>query len=142
MRIKVGQIVDTDAEVNLLDLKPLDRIIASAINAYHNTGMYRRRFAENEERKEEQRRKIRESLIDSVLSVISEQMDKNALLKDRGDECVGMLISVPARFQSFLQDVVTSHEFDAYEVTIIPPSKLLAKYASAPYLLHIANRGG
>ena len=57
MRVKVGRMVDVDQDVNLADLSPLDRIISSAINAYRNTSMYRRRFAETEEKKEEQDRK-------------------------------------------------------------------------------------
>lgn len=142
MRIKVGRVVNVDAEVNLADLSPLDRIIAAGVSAYHNTGMYRRRFAENEERREEQRRKVRESLIDSLLTVVTSELGDNKLLRERGDECVGLLVSIPPRFKSFLQEAVDSHEFDAYQMTIIPPSRLLSKFSDPPYLVHIVNRGG
>ena len=142
MRVKVGRIVDVEADVNLADLNPLDRVIASAINAYHNTKMYQRRFAETEEKRQEQLRKVREALIDNLLQVIVAQLERNELLKDKGDECFAILVEVPARFKPCISDVVIAHEFDAYEITVIPPSKVIAKFARPPYLLHICNRGG
>ena len=59
MRILVGRVVDVDADVNLADLSPLDRIIASATNAYRNTGLYKRRYAESEERRQGEGRRDR-----------------------------------------------------------------------------------
>lgn len=142
MRVKVGRVVDVDKEVNLADLSPLDRIIASAINAYRNTSMYRRRYAETEEKKEEQRRRVREALTDALLAAIHPELDSNATLGKQGDVCVGMLLKVPARYKQFLGDVITTHEFDAYEMTIIPPSRSLSKFSNPPYLLYVKNRGG
>lgn len=142
MRIKVGRVVNTDVEVNLADLSPIDRIIAAATSAYKNTSMYRRRFAQDEEYRESKRRKIRESLTDNILSVIYSQLDKSKLLSDRGDEPVGILVEVPSRFTPFLSEVVQSHEFDAYELHIIPPNKALSRFANPPYLLFITHRGG
>lgn len=142
MRVQVGRLVNVDADVNLLDLKPLDRIIAAGLNAYHNTGIYRRRYAETEERREEQRRKVREALVDNLLSVIYPQLDENQLLHDKDDTCRGILVEVPPRFTPMLEDVIASHEFDAYDITIVPPSKLLSKFANPPYMLYICNKGG
>lgn len=142
MRVKVGRLVDVDQEVNLADLTPLDRVIAAAINAYRNTAMYRRRYAESEEKKEEQKRKIRETLTNSILAVVTPELDGNATLGKKGDTCVGLLIKVPARFKSFIRDVLEAHEFDAYSITVIPPSKSLSKFSNPPYLLYIENRGG
>lgn len=142
MRVKVGRTVDVDQDVNLADLSPLDRIISSAINAYRNTSMYRRRFAETEEKKEEQRRKVREALTDSLLAVIHPELDSNVTLSKKGDTCVGLLVKVPPRFKKFIRDVLEAHEFDAYSITIIPPSKSLSKFCDPPYLLYIENRGG
>lgn len=142
MRIKIGRIVNTEKDVNLADLSPLDRVIASGINAYHNTGMYRRRFAESEERKEEQRRKIRESLIDNILSVVTSEMDNNKLASTKGDECEALLLEVPARFKPFISEAIESHEFDAYEITVVAPSRLLSKFADPPYRLYVEHRGG
>lgn len=142
MRIKIGRVVNTEKEVNLIDLSPVDRVIASATNAYHNTNMYRRRFAETEEKKEEQRRKVRETLAESILAVIQPELDGNKTLSAKGDSCQGMLIKVPARFKAFLPDVLSSHEFDAYATTIIPPSRSLAKFCESPYLVYVENKGG
>ena len=142
MRIKVGRVVNVDMEVNLLDLSPLDRIIAAATNAYHNTGVYRRRVAETEEKKEEQKRKLRESLVDSILNVVTAQLEGNQLLKEKGDKCVGVLVEVPAKYNAILHEVVQSHEFDAYSVTVIPPNKTICKFAEPSHLLHFCDRGG
>lgn len=142
MRVLVGRIVNTDAEVNLGDLSPLDRIIASAINAYHNTSMWKRRFAESEERKEEQRRKVRETLADSLLAVIHPELEVNKTLEEHNDRCKGMLLKVPARFKRFLPDVIQAHEFDAYNIVIIPPTKSIAKFCDPPYLVYVENKGG
>lgn len=142
MRIQIGRIVNVDAEVNLADLSPFDRIIAAGLNAYHNTGMYRRRYAETEERRAEQQRKVREALVDNLLSVIYPQLEENQLLKDKGDVCDGILVEVPPRFTPLLSEALESHEFDAYDITVIPPSKLLSKFASPPYMLYVCNKGG
>lgn len=142
MRLRVGQIVNVDEDVNLADLSPIDRIIAAGINAYRNTGMYRRRYAETEEKKEEQRRKIRETLIDSILSVITQELEGNTLASTKGDICAGLLLEIPARFKSFLAEAIEAHEFDAYTLNIIPPSRLLSKYADPPYRLYVTHRGG
>lgn len=142
MRIQVGRIVNADAEINLADLSPLDRIIASAINAYHGTGLYKRRFAESEEQKEAQRRKVQEALIDNLLAVIQPELVDNQLLKEKGDQCRGILVEVPPRFTSLIDGAIESHEFDAYEIVRIPPSKLLSRFANPPHLLYITHKGG
>lgn len=142
MRVRVGRLVDTDKDINLIDLSPLDRIIASATAAYHNTAMYKRRYAETEEKREEQRRKVREKLSDSLLAVIHPELDGNKTLAEKGDRCFAMLIKVPYRFCSFLPDVLDSHEFDAYTTKIIPPSRSLSKFCNAPYLVYVENKGG
>ena len=142
MRIKVGRVVNTEADVNLIDLSPLDRIIAAATSAYHNTKTYRRRVAETEEKKEEQRRRLRESLVDSILSVVTLQLEGNALLKEKGDICTGVLLEIPAKFQPVLNEVVQSHEFDAYTITVIHPNKVLSKFSEPSTLLHFCNKGG
>ena len=142
MRVQIGRIVDTDSEVNLADLSPLDRIIAAGLNAYHNTNMYRRRYAESEERRQEQLRKVRESLVENLLAVITLELEQNKLLKDKGDTCTGVLIEVPARFAQFFPDILDIHEFDAYELTVIPPTQILSKFAEPPLLVLAVNKGG
>lgn len=141
MRIKVGQIVNIDKDVNLNDLKPVDKIIASATSAYRNTAMYRRRYAETEERKEEARRAIRTSLTDNLLAVIFPQLHENKLLAEKGDVCDAILVEVPERFVPYINDVIESHEFDAYNIVVVPPTRMLQKFASPPYLLYITNKG-
>lgn len=142
MRLKIGRVVNIDKDVNLLDLSPLDRVIVSATKAYHNTSMYRRRYAETEEKKEEQRRKIRETLTDSLLAVIHSELDYNKTLKAKDDKCFAMLVKVPARFKNYLVEVLGSHEFDAYNTTVVPPSRSVSKFFDAPYLVYIESKGG
>lgn len=142
MRIQVGRVVNADVEVNLADLKPLDKIKAAAINAYHNTGIYKRRFAESEEQKEAQRRKVREAFIDDLLAAIQPELLNNSLLSRKDDQCVGILVEVPARFVQFVDEVITAHEFDAYDIVPIRASKLLVKVADPPCLLYITHKGG
>ena len=141
MRVKVGHVVDVEKDVNLVELSPLDRIIAAATNAYHSTSLYQRRYAETAEKKEEQRRKVREKLTDNILSVIHPELDANSTLSSRDDVCYAMLIKVPNRFKVFLADVLSSHEFDAYNTQIIAPAKSLSKFCDAPYLVYIENKG-
>lgn len=140
MRIKVGKMVDIDSDVNLVDLKPLDRIIAAAMTSYHNTRMYQRRFAESEERKQEERRRIQESLIDSLISVIVPELERNQHLKSHGDICKAILIKVPARFKMCLTDAIHAHEFDAYDITVVPTAKVVSKFAEPPFLLYVTSR--
>ena len=142
MRIKVGRVVDGDAAVNLADLSPLDRIIAAAINSYHNTSLYKRRFADTIEKQEEQRRKIREVLADNILTAITQEMTQNKTLSAKGDTCMSVLLMIPYRFKPYLEDVVTAHEFDTYDMEIIPPNRALRKFCQPPYMLYVKRKGG
>lgn len=140
MRIKVGQIVDIDKEVSLRDLTPLDRIIASCQQAYRNTKFYQRRYAQTQEKLEQQQHKVKEVLFNNLLGIISEQLRDNKLLAEKDDVCESILIEVPARFEQFLREVISMKEFLPYEVTIVEPNKLVQKFAKVPCLLHISNR--
>lgn len=142
MRIQVGKVVNADAEINLSDLSPLDRIIAATISSYRNTGLYKRRFAESEEQREAQRRRIQEALIDGLLASIKPEMVDNVSLAEKGDTCRGILVEVPSRYTPFIEEAIASHDFDAYNIVHIPPSKLLGKFANPPHLLYITNKGG
>lgn len=104
--------------------------------------MYRRRYAETEEKKEEQRRRVREALSDSLLAAIHPELDANTTLGKVNDVCTGMLLKVPARYKQFINDVILTHEFDAYEIVVIPPSRSLSKFSNPPYLLYVKSRGG
>ena len=141
MRIEVGRVVNVDKDVNLADLSPMDRIIAAATNAYRNTSFYKRRYAETQEKREEQLRKVKEALANNLLSIISRQLRGNQLLADKGDECEAILLEVPARFNDHLKDVISTQEFMQYNITVIYPNKLVQKFAKAPLLLYVENRG-
>lgn len=141
MRIKIGRIVNLDKDVNLLDLSPLDRVIASATNAYRNTSLYKRRYAVTEEKREEQRRKVRETLTNSLLAAISPELEGNKTLSGHGDNCVGALVKVPSRFNSLLAEVLESKDFDAYQTTVIRPTKLLSKFAEPATLVYFEIKG-
>lgn len=141
MRIKVGRIVNVDKDVNLADLSPMDRIIAAATNAYRNTSFYKRRYAETQEKREEQLRKVKEALANNLLSIISRQLRGNQLLAEKGDVCEAILLEVPARFTDHLKDVISMQEFMQYNITVIYPNKLVQKFAKAPLLLYVENRG-
>ena len=142
MRIQVGKVVNTDQQVNIADLSPLDRIISSTIHAYKNTAMYRRRYSDTEEKRQEQLRRVRESLVESILAVVSVELEQNKSLKSKDDTCKALLLEVPSRFQQFFPDILSIHEFDAYEMHIIKPSQILSKFANPPLMLLVTNRGG
>lgn len=141
MRVEIGRKVDIEQDVNLADLSPLDRIISAAANAYRNTSIYKRRFAESEERKSEMRRRRREALTDSILSVLYKQLHNNSILKAHGDECTGVLLEIPFKYNRYLSEVLSTHDFDPYNVTVIPPNRSIAKFAEPPTLLYIESRG-
>lgn len=139
MRVKVGRKVDIDKDVNLSDLSPLDKIIASAENAYRSTNFYKRRYAETQEKIEEYKRKVKESLINNLLT-IAKQMQDNIFLEKKNDTCVGLLVSIPNRYSEYLEDVIRQQEFMQYNIIIIPPNKTFLKFCKAPYLLYIEHR--
>ena len=139
MRVKVGQVVDTDKDVNLSDLKPVDRIIAAAMNAYKSTAIYKRRFSESEERKAELNRKRREALTDAILGTAFKYLERSGALPD-GSNCDSVLVSVSPKYTKYLYDILESHSLDAFQVKLVPPSKDLSKFIEAPYLLHISKR--
>lgn len=140
MRVKVGRVVNLDKDVNLGDLSPLDRIIASATNAYRNTSFYKRRFAESQERRDEQLRKVKEALGNNLLSIITQQLKNNQLLEEKEDTCIGILLEVPARFSPYLQEVISMQEFMPYNMTVIPANPTVRKFAEPPVLLYVENK--
>ena len=137
MQIEIGKIVDTDADVNLVSLKPIDRIIAAATNAYHNTKLYKRKATEEAEKREKKRRKAREACTDALLSIINQELASNKTLMSKGDKCKAILVQAPYKFEPFLKEVIESHEFDAFDITIIKPTSFLSRVADVPSLLHI-----
>lgn len=140
MQIKIGKVVNADGDVNLADLKPLDRVIAAATNAYHGTTLYKRKHMEEVEKREQQMRKIREALTDALLTIIRQELVDNILLSTKGDTCKAILVQSPYKFEPFLQDVITSHELDAYIITVIKPNQFLSTVAEVPSLLHIRSK--
>lgn len=142
MRLKIGRIVDADADVNLSDLSPIDRIIAAGISAYHNTDFYKRRIADSDEKIEEENRKIRDAIISNLSIVVSAELESNKSLASKGDVCRAIIVEIPSRFVPMLSEALSSHYFDAYNIRVIPPSKMLKKFADPPYCLYIENKGG
>lgn len=132
MRLKVGRIVDVSKDVNLLDLKPMERIVAAARNAYENTSYYRRRVADSEEAREEKKLKIRMFLQDNLLAVLQK------VQKDFSNKQVSsVLLKVPSKYEAFIDDVLASRDFSEYDVTVIHPRYSASKYCSPPILVYV-----
>lgn len=141
LRVLVGKMVNVEKPVNLMDMSRLDRIIYSAISGYHNTSFYRRRIAQTEEREEERRRQLRDSLTDGLLSVIYKQLTTNQLLADKNDVCVAVLIEIPVKYVPFIEDVINTKDFIAYEITHIRPNRDAERFSkNLPHLIRIAQR--
>lgn len=142
MQILVGKIVDVNCPVNLTDLSPLDRIIYSAIDAFYKLPFYRRRIAQNKEREEEENRRIREKLLDGILSVVHLQIDTNQLLKDKNDKCESILLEIKPRYTKFIDEVISARDFSGYTIEHIKPNRDISKFnKTLSHLLYITQRG-
>lgn len=137
--MKIGRVVDLSQEVNLLDLKPFERIVAAARSAYRNTDMYRRRFAETEEQAEEARRKVLNSLI-ANLSATLLPFEATNLLEGKNDIARAIVVEVPVRYSEYIDEALAAHEFDAFNIRVISASDLLTKHADVPSLLYVEKR--
>lgn len=137
--MKIGRVVDLSQPVNLRDLKPFERIVVAVQSAYQSTELYRRRFAESEEQKEEARRKVLSSLITNLSATLL-PFESTNLLEGKGDIARAVVIEVPVRYSEFVEEALTAHEFDAYNIRIITASELLVKHADVPCLLYVEKR--
>lgn len=140
MQIKVGQVVDTSKDVNLSDLKPMDKILASMSNAFQRTSLYKRRYVKTQEKEDEQKRVERSTLLDSILSVAKRELDDNATLQNRGETCVGVLAQIPYKYCTYLDEVLTMRELDFLSIEVVKPNSFLCKSSEIPYLLYIRQR--
>lgn len=141
MRIPIGKVVDTSKDVDLSSLSPLDKIIAAATSAYHETSIYQRRFAENEERANERLRKRRELLLSALLSVTYQHLEKGVGIPSTEHSCDKILVEVSPKYTPLLNDVLSLNDLDSYDIQVINPSRSLSKFCKAPVLLLIEKRG-
>lgn len=141
MRVKVGAIVDVSKPVNLVKLGKFDRILYSALEAYHNNPFYIRRIAATTEKEEEKKRQIREHLTDGLLSIIYSQITLNQLLKKKGERCVSILVEIPPKYVSFIDEVLSTKDFIAYEVQHIKPNRDAERFSKEyPHLVRISQK--
>lgn len=141
MRITVGKIVDVDCPVNLSELAPIDRIIYSAIDAFHKLPFYKRRLAQSKEREEEENRRIRETLLDGILSVVHLQIDMNHLLNSKNDKCKAILLEIKPRYVRFIDEVISVKDFSGYKIEHIKPNRDILKFNSnLSHLIYITQR--
>ena len=141
MRVKVGQIVYVSKPVNLVQLSKIDRILYSAIDALHNNTFYKRRFAQTIEKEEEKKRQLRDKLTDSLLTVIYTQITKNQILQERNEICVAILVEVPKKYVPFINDVIHTKDFIAYDIQHIKPTKNAMRFSKElSHLLKISQK--
>ena len=142
MRVLVGKEVNVDKPVNLMELGPFDRILYSAIDAFHRTKYYTRRIAQTAEKEEERKRTIRENFLDDLLTIIHQQVTMNIGLRDKNDTCNAILISVKPKYVPFIDEVITAKDFTAYCLEHIKPDKAIEQFANnLPHLIYIEQRG-
>lgn len=141
MRIKIGRVVDVSKPVNLVKLSKFDRILYSALEAYHNNPFYLRRVAETVEKEEERKRQLREHLTDGLLSVIYNQITMNQILKTKNEKCIAVLIEIPSKYTQFIDDVISTSDFIAYDMQHIKPNRDASKFSKdLPHLVKISQR--
>ena len=142
MRVLVGEEINVDKPVNLMDLKPLDRILYSDVDAFHRTKYYTRRIAQTAEKEEERKRMIRENLLDDLLAVIHQQITLNSSLKDKKDTCNAVLVSIKPKYVPYIEEVISAKDFTAYYLEHIKPDKSIAYHSNKlPHLIYIERRG-
>lgn len=138
MRIPVGKVVDVSKEVNLADLKPLDRIIAATIQQWRSTSWYKRRVADTEEAREEKRRAIILAFQKSILAAVQRGMRSHPM--EGAAPVNAVLLEIPYRYNEFLETAIKSRDFDIYDCRIVTPSRALSKFAKPPTLLYVVQR--
>lgn len=141
MRVLVGKVVDVEKPVNLVTLSRVDRVLYSAIDGFRKMQFYRRRIAKTQEREEEEKRQLREHLTDGLLSIIYNQITMNTLLDTKNDKCCAVLVEIPHKYVAFIDDVLATTDFIAYDVTHIKPSKDAQKYSrKLPHMVKITQK--
>ncbi len=142
MRVLIGKEINIDKPVNLIDLKPIDRVLYSAVYAFHQTKYYTRRIAQTAEKEEERKRLIRENLIDDLLAMIHQQITLNNSLIGKQDTCNAILISIKPKYVPFIDEVITAKDFTAYILEHIKPDKSIDYHShNLPHLIYIERRG-
>lgn len=142
MRVLIGKEVNIDKPVNLIQLKPFDRILYSALDAFHRTKYYTRRIAQTVEKEAERKRMLRENFLDDILTAIHQQITMNNGLKKKNDTCNAVLLSVKPKYTSFIDEVITAKDFTAYHIEHIKPDKTIEQFCKElPHLIYIEQRG-
>ena len=141
MRVKVGRVVDVSKPVNLVKLSKFERILYSALEAYHNNPFYLRRVAETTEKEEERKRQLREYLTDGLLSVIYNQITMNQYLSTKNEKCTAILVEIPPKYTPFIDAVIATKDFIAYDMQHIKPNRDASKFSKdLPHLVRISQR--
>ena len=80
IRVKVRSIVDTDKQVNLNELKPVDKVIAGFVSQWHQTKFYKNMVKRESEQEFARITKMDEQLSETILAFTHAELNKNASL--------------------------------------------------------------
>lgn len=135
MRVFIRKKVSED-NIDLLTLKPSERIIVSAINAIHGLSIYKEKKRKDELREYRLRLEKEELLKNAILFNINKYFNSK-----KRNNVKSVTISVPREHESFLNSILKSKDFVSfdYEVIDIDPDFLLS-FPQIPILVKFQRK--
>ena len=132
IRVKVRSIVDTDKQVNLNELKPVDKVIAGFVSQWH----------QRESEQEFARiTKMDEQLSETILAFTHAELNKNASLAKHDTKCVEIVLAIDAKYKESLGRVMQRKDFISYNLELIEENSDMRKaFNNMPIPLKITKK--
>ena len=122
IRVKVRSIVDTDKQVNLNELKPVDKVIAGFVSQWHQTKFYK-------------------NMVKRESAFTHAELNKNASLAKHDTKCVEIVLAIDAKYKESLGRVMQRKDFISYNLELIEENSDMRKaFNNMPIPLKITKK--
>ena len=141
IRVKVRSIVDTDKQVNLNELKPVDKVIAGFVSQWHQTKFYKNMVKRESEQEFARITKMDEQLSETILAFTHAELNKNGSLAKHDTKCVEIVLAIDAKYKESLGRVMQRKDFISYNLELIEENSDMRKaFNNMPIPLKITKK--
>ena len=141
IRVKVRSIVDTDKQVNLNELKPIDKVIAGFVSQWHQTKFYKKMIKRESEQEFAKITKMDEQLSETILAFTHAELNKNTSLAQHDTKCTEIVLAIDAKYKESLGRIMKRKDFISYNLELIEENSDMRKaFNSMPIPLKITKK--
>jgi hypothetical protein len=142
MRVKLREIVDASAPVDLDSLTPLQKLTVGIKRRIYEYDFYKRRQDRKAEAESRARAEREDFLKGALLTHAHIQLVENREMSLMGSKCIAINVIVPRSYEKDLRNIVWHKDFLSYEIKIFDcDPDLLLSYPDLPIIVGMKIKG-